>query len=217
MSDKAIILDIDGTLVDSNDAHARSWQQAMKAFNYDIPFEQIRPLIGMGGDQLLPRVTGIQETSELGEKIAAKRKAIFHEEYLPKLKPFPGVRDLLQRLRDDGYQLLVATSATEEDLKSLLEITGAADLIGDTTSSSDADQSKPNPDIIQAALEKGGVDPSNAVMLGDTPYDIQAAARAGVRTIGLRSGGWHELPGALAVYDDPADLLRRYDDSPLRH
>ena len=217
MTYKAIILDIDGTLVDSNDAHARSWQQAMKAYNYDVPYDQIRPLIGMGGDQLLPRVTGVEESSELGEKIAQKRKSIFHEEFLPHLQPFPGVRDLLQRLRDDGYRLLVATSATEEDLKPLLEITGASDLIDDTTSSSDADRSKPNPDIVQAALEKAGVDASDAIMIGDTPYDIQAAARSGVRIIGLRGGGWQELPGALAVYDDPADLLRRYDDSPLRH
>jgi phosphoglycolate phosphatase-like HAD superfamily hydrolase len=213
-----IILDIDGTLVDSNDAHARAWVEAFAEHGIKIAFEDVRRLIGMGGDKLLPKVSGIPEESPLGKAIGRRRGEIFKTRYLPHIKAFPCARELLLRCRKDGLHLVVASSAKEEELKPLLEIAGAADLIEEKASSDDADKSKPDPDIVQAALDGAGFSAAEAVMLGDTPYDIEAATRAGVRVIAFRSGGWNdaELAGALAIYDGPADLLAHYAESPLK-
>ncbi|HEX5735368.1 MAG TPA: HAD family hydrolase [Blastocatellia bacterium] len=214
---RGVILDVDGTLVDSNDAHARAWRDALAEHNIDVEYEKVRPLIGMGGDKLLPELTGVEEDSALGKKIGETRSKIFKTKYLPQLKPFPRVKELLQRMKDDGLKLVVASSAKEDELKELIKIAGAAEFIEDKTSSSDAENSKPDPDIVQAALDELGLAPDEAIMIGDTPYDVKAAARAGIKTIGLRSGGWRDadLRGAEAVYADPADLLARYDSSPL--
>ncbi len=218
MQFKAVLLDIDGTLIDSNDAHANAWVDAGKEFGYDIAFDHVRWLIGMGGDKVLPEVTGLQEESEEGEKILARRGEIFREQYLPKLKPFEYARELLQQMSDDGMKLVVATSASEEDLAGLLRQAGIEDLIDKAANSDDAEESKPAPDIVEAALKRGKVEPGEAIMLGDTPYDIGAATRAGVSIIALRCGGWdtEDLRGAVAVYDNPADLLGGYTSSPLR-
>ncbi|CAN5814298.1 MAG: HAD family hydrolase [Gemmatimonadetes bacterium] len=214
---RAVILDVDGTLIDSNAAHARAYVDAGKELGYDIDFEKVRRLIGMGGDKLLPEAVGFEEDSEEGERITERKKEIFREQYLPKLKPTPGARRLLHRLRDDAIKLVVATSAKKDEMKGLLEQAEIGDLIQDATSASDAEESKPDPDIVEAALEQTGFPADQVVMIGDTPYDVEAATRAGVRIIGVRSGGWGDadLDGAIAVYEDPADLLEHYDDSPL--
>ncbi|MBA2572738.1 MAG: HAD family hydrolase [Gemmatimonadetes bacterium] len=214
----AVILDIDGTLIDSNDAHARAYEDAGRELGFDIPFERVRPLIGKGGDKVLPEVTGIEEDSPDGERITERKGEIFRERYLPTLKPLPGARQLLHRFRDDTMKLVIATSAGKDDLKGLLEQAGVADLIQDATSADDAEESKPDPDIVLAALKQAGFPPEEIVMIGDTPYDVEAATRAGVRIVGVRCGGWgdQDLQGAIAVYDDPADLLDRYDESPFR-
>ncbi|CAN5800862.1 HAD family hydrolase [soil metagenome] len=214
----AVILDIDGTLIDSNDAHARAYEDAGRELGFDIPFERVRPLIGKGGDKVLPEVTGIEEDSPDGERITERKGEIFRERYLPTLKPLPGARQLLHRFRDDTMKLVIATSAGKDDLKGLLEQAGVADLIQDATSADDAEESKPDPDIVLAALKQAGFPPEEIVMIGDTPYDVEAATRAGVRIVGVRCGGWgdQDLQGAIAVYDHPADLLDRYDESPFR-
>jgi HAD superfamily hydrolase (TIGR01509 family) len=214
---RGIILDIDGTLVDSNDAHARAWVEAFAEFDIHITFEQVRWLIGMGGDKLMPKVSGIKEDSSEGQAISRRRGEIFKARYLPHIKAFPQARALLQRMRAAGLKLVVASSAKEDELKPLLEIAGAADLIEEKTSSDDADHSKPDPDIVEAALDGADFSADEAVMLGDTPYDIEAATRAGVRVIAFRSGGWDDtgLKGAVAIYDGPADLLAHYGESPL--
>jgi HAD superfamily hydrolase (TIGR01509 family) len=214
---RGVILDVDGTLVDSNDAHANAWVEALAEHGRQVAFKKIRPLIGMGGDKLLPEAAGIEEDSDEGKKISEYRSEVFKKKYLPVLKPFPGVRELLERMRGEGLKLVVASSAKKDELKHLLEIAGAADLIEGKTSSSDAESSKPDPDIIQAALDDSGLPPGEVVMLGDTPYDIESAGRAGVKTIALRCGGWDDskLTGAIAIYDGPRDLLARYDSSPL--
>jgi HAD superfamily hydrolase (TIGR01509 family) len=214
---KAAILDVDGTLVDSNDAHAKAWVEALHEHGYDVPYERLRPLIGMGGDNLLPEVIGVEKDDPVGERLSKRRGEIFKERYLETIKPFPGTRELLKRMRADGLQLAVASSAQEDELKPLLEIAGAADLIGSKTSSDDAESSKPDPDIIHAALQRLKMAPGEALMLGDTPYDVEAARRAGVGTVAFRCGGWkdHGLKDAIAVYDGPADLLARFDDSPF--
>ncbi len=214
---RAVILDVDGTLIASNDAHARAYVDAGKELGYDIDFEKVRRLIGMGGDKLLPRAVGLEEDSEEGKRITERKKEIFHERYLPTLEPTPGARQLLDRLRDDAVKLVVATSAKEDEMKGLLEQAGIQDLIQDATSSSDAEESKPDPDIVQAALDQAGFPTDRVVMIGDTPYDVEAATRAGVGIIAVRSGGWadEDLRGALVIYDHPADLLEHYEESPL--
>lgn len=215
---RGIILDIDGTLVDSNDAHAKAWVEALAEHHIHVAFEQVRPLIGMGGDKLLPKVANVSEDTPLGKAIGERRGEIFKTRYLPHIKAFPSTRELLLRVRDDGLKLAVASSAKEEELKPLLKIAGIEDLIEEKTSSDDADHSKPDPDIVKAALDSTGLAADEALMLGDTPYDIESASRAGVKVIAFRSGGWDDahLAGALAIYDDPADLLAHYDESPIR-
>ena len=213
-----VLLDIDGTLLDSNDAHAQSWVEIFRRHGYDIPFERVRPLIGKGGDKLLPELTGLDSEAGKGKQMTEERSQLFLRDYLPKLRPTRGARDLVKRLRDDGFRLVVATSASGDELHQLLRQAQVDDLIDQATSSSDAESSKPDPDIIQAALKKGKLRPQEAVMLGDTPYDIEAAGRAGVPTIALRCGGWWDdaaLAGAVAIYDDPAALLADIDRSPL--
>jgi len=213
----AVLLDIDGTLVDSNDAHARAWTDTLAQFGHDVPFARVRALIGEGGDKLLIQVAGIDKDSPEGRHIEKVRGDRFLCGYLPHLKPLPMARELLARMREDGFTLVAATSAKKSEMDALLEICGANDLVHAATSSDDADRSKPDPDIIQAALVKAKATPTTALMLGDTPYDIDAAGRAGVDALAVRSGGWgtEALDGAIAIYDDVADLLARYTDSPL--
>ena len=215
---RAALLDIDGTLIDSNDAHARAWVAAGAATGYDIHFDVVRPLIGMGGDRVTPMVTGHAEDSAEGERIGERRGEIFRERHLRSLVPTRGARALLEKMKAARLELVVATSASREDMNALLERAGVRDLIDERTSSADADSSKPAPDIIEAALARAGVQPSEAIMLGDTPYDVAAARNAGVECVVLRCGGrWTDgdFAGALAIYDDPADLLANWDSSPF--
>jgi HAD superfamily hydrolase (TIGR01509 family) len=214
---RAVLLDIDGTLIDSNDAHARAWQVALERQGHVVPFERIRSLIGKGGDKLLAEVAGIDKDSAAGQAIDELRGKLFREDELPQLKAFPRARELLQRMRDSGLELVVATSAKEEEMNALLDVCGARELVRARASGDEADHSKPDPDLIQAALRKAGVAAEAALMLGDTPYDVAAAARGDVRTVALRSGGWgdSDLRGALAIYRDAADLLAHYEGSPF--
>jgi len=213
----AVIFDVDGTLVDSNDAQARSWVDALKEFGYSVPYEKVRPLIGMGGDKVLPETIGVQKDSEKGKQISKRRSEIFKEKYLPNVKPFPDAQKLLDRMRKQGLKLAIATSAQPDELRPLLQIVGAADLIEDKTSARDVKSSKPDPDVMQVALKRVGYPPNEVVMIGDTPYDIEAARKVGVGAIAFRCGGWSDsdLAGAIAIYNDPADLLAHYDSSPL--
>lgn len=214
---RGVLFDIDGTLVASNEAHTQSWVDVLQEAGYDVPFDVIWPMIGMGGDKLLPSATGIELNSEPGERIGKRRWEIFKRDYLPKLKPTPGARDLVLRMKEDNLTLIIATSASGNELGELLEVAGVADLMDDTTSSTDAAESKPDPDIVQVAVRKSGFEPDDLIMLGDTPYDVQAAIGAHVKLVGLLCGGWskEELSGAVAIYDDPGDLLRWYDQSPF--
>ena len=212
----AALLDVDGTLVDSNDAHARAWVEVLAEDGYEVPFAQVRRLIGKGGDKLVPEVTGRRDedwTKQLGER----RQRIFFDRHLASIEPFPRVRELLQCMKASGLALVIATSANEEELERLLDIAGVADLLDEQATKDDAKRSKPDPDIIGAALKRAGVDASRALMLGDTPYDVEAAQRAGVGTVALESGGWHQpdLGGAVAIYRDAAALLAAFAQSPF--
>lgn len=214
---RAVILDVDGTLVDSNGAHVQVWVDALAENGIEVPVAKIRKLVGMGGDNLLPAAVGIDEESPRGKAIADRRGELFHSRYLHHVEPFPAVRPLLERMRDAGLRLAVASSSPAEEMKVLLDRAGVSGLLQDATSGSDAKRSKPDPDIVQAALDKLDLPPEEAIMLGDTPYDIEAAGKAGVGVIALRCGGFPDadLQGALAIYDDPADLLARFEESPL--
>ncbi|MDM9381156.1 HAD family hydrolase [Chlorogloeopsis sp. ULAP01] len=215
---QGVILDIDGTLVLSNDAHAQAWVEAFKKFGHQIEFEQVRPMIGMGGDQIIPKlIPGLSSEEGEGKKIANSRKELFLDKYASNLTPAKGARELLLKMQEQGLRLVVATSAKSEELSVLLKIAEIDDLLEETTTSSDADSSKPDPDIVKAALSKSQLQPDQVVMLGDTPYDIQSANKVGVDVIAFRCGGFDDtqLAKAIAIYDTPADLLAQYDNSPL--
>src|SRR5689334_22622302 len=184
LSIRGVLLDVDGTLLDSNDAHAQSWVEIFRRHNFDIPFERVRPLIGKGGDKLLPELTGIDAESTRGKQLSNERSSLFLENYLPALEPTRGARLLVEKLKAKGLRLVIATSSNEKELQALLCQAGVADLIECATSSADG-ASKPDPDIVRAALKEGRLAPHETVMVGDTPYDIEAAGRSGVRTIAL--------------------------------
>lgn len=208
---------MDGTLIDSNGAHARAYVDAARELGLALDYEEVRQRIGKGGDKLVPEVSGLSEEEGKGKELSRRKKEIFSRHYLPGLKPTPGARELLERLRDEGIQRVVATSAKKDEMRELLEQVGIAELIDQATSSDDAEESKPDPDIVRAALKQAGSPREQTLMLGDTPYDVQAARRAGVRIVAVRCGGWSDpdLTGALAVYDDPRDLLAHFDASPF--
>ncbi|HEY1951442.1 MAG TPA: HAD family hydrolase [Gemmatimonadaceae bacterium] len=212
---EGVIFDVDGTLVDSNDAHANSWVETFAEAGYDVPFDAVRPLIGMGGDKLLPKTVGIRQDSSEGKRLSKRRSEIFRERYLPRLRPFPGARDLVSLIRSRGLKPIVATSAKDDELMELLKAAQVADLMEEKATSSDAQHSKPDPDIVEAAIEESGTSPQRLVMIGDTPYDVEAAGRAAVRCIAFRCGGWKDkdLRGAVEIYDGPADLLAHYESS----
>jgi HAD superfamily hydrolase (TIGR01509 family) len=208
---RAILFDIDGTLLLSNDAHARSWHEAFIRYGYNIPVEAIRPLMGMGGDKLVPTLApDLQAGEGTGHDISNYRKKLVLGKYVQEMKPSPGARDLVQYLQQQGYQTVVATSAAGEELEALLNAAGVNDLFAHTATADDAERSKPDPDIIHAALTKADAMPSQAIMVGDSPYDIAGAGHAGVEVIALRCGGFSDgdLQGATAIFNDPADLLR---------
>jgi HAD superfamily hydrolase (TIGR01509 family) len=211
----ALILDVDGTLVDSNDAHALAWIDAFSEAGVHVAYKDVRRAIGMGGDKLMPLVSGIQKDSPEGRRIADRRTAIFKERYLPGIRPFPRVRDLVARFSRDGFTVVIASSANDEELGPLLERAGVTDLIEARTSSDDAEESKPDPDIVEAALAHARAPREAAIMIGDTPYDAEAARRAGIGFVGVESGGWprEALTGALEVYAAPADLYANYEES----
>ena len=218
---KAVIFDIDGTLLDSVDQHAHAWQDAFRRFGHEIPYEKIRSQIGKGGDQILPLFLSKQEQEKIGKDLQDYRSTLFKEKYLPDVKPFPCVRDLFLKIKDNGQQLALASSAKGDELKTFERIAGIDDLVQAETSSADAKHSKPNPDIFQAALDKlgQGVKPENCVVVGDSPHDAEGAKRAGLACVGVLCGGFPEESlveaGCVAIYAGPEDLLRRYDGSPL--
>jgi beta-phosphoglucomutase-like phosphatase (HAD superfamily) len=220
MGFQGIILDVDGTLVLSNDAHAQAWVEAFAASGYNVAFEQVRPLIGMGGDQIIPMLTpGLNDQEGVGKAISDRRKALILEKFGPDLEAAPGSQSLVQRMQAEGLKTVIASSATKEELSLLLQIAHLEDLVADATSSKDTEASKPAPDVVEVALQKLSLPVEQVVMLGDTPYDVEAAAQAGVAVIAVRCGGFsdQQLSGAIAIYDHPGDLLAQYNQSPLGH
>jgi phosphoglycolate phosphatase-like HAD superfamily hydrolase len=216
---RAAIFDVDGTLVDSVDLHAAAWQEALVQFGHSVTFEQARSQIGKGGDQLVPVFLSPAEQADHGNALEEWRGTLFKSKYLPLVRPFSAVPELLRRVRDAGLKVAVASSAKRSELDIYLEIARITDLVDVATSSEDAGQSKPAPDIFQVALKKLGLEGNDAVAIGDTPYDAEAAGKAGISTIGMLSGGFTEPDllrgGCVAVYPGPGALLACFDASPL--
>ncbi len=212
MSDvRGVIFDVDGTLIDSNDAHAHAWETALAQNGFDVPYATLRGMIGMGGDKIVPLVTGLGADDDEVEKLGKDCDAIFEKVYAPTLHAFPDVRALFERMKSSGLGLFIATSAKEQQLDELLRIANIKDLLSDTSSKNPSERSKPDPDIVHAAVVGSGLPESALLMVGDTPYDMEAATRARVRPIGVRSGGWtdHDLVGAVVVYDGVWSMLAR--------
>jgi HAD superfamily hydrolase (TIGR01509 family) len=217
---KAAIFDIDGTLVDSVDLHAKAWQEAFAKYGREIAFDDVRQQIGKGGDQLLPVFLTREQQEKYGKKLEDYRGQLFKEKYVPLVKPFPRVRELLQRVKQDGKQIALASSAKSDEIETYKRIANIEDLVEEQASSEDAERSKPHPDIFQAALDRlRNVSPSEAVTIGDSPYDCIAAGKLKILSIGVLSGGFPEeqlrAAGASAIYKDCADLLDRYEQSPF--
>lgn len=213
---KAVIFDIDGTLIDSNDAHAESFVRAFKKFGKDAPFKELKCLIGMGADDILEKYLSKREIEELGEDLKEYRKKLFLKEYLPEVKVFPKTRELFERLKADKKQSALASSAGEEELKEYKKLLNINDLIGEETNADDAEEAKPEPDIFLAAFAKlKNVEKENVLIIGDTPYDAEAATKANLRIMGVLSGGWRREKlietGCAEVYRDIVEIFDNYE------
>lgn len=217
---KAVVFDIDGTLLDSVDLHARAWVEAFAHFGIRAEEAEVRRQIGKGGDQLLPVFVDEARLTREGEAIESYRSDLFKRTYLAQAKPFPAVGALLSHVRDAGQIVALASSGKADEVENYQKILGITDLVDVVTTSDDADRSKPHPDIFEAVLKKlPGVAKDAVMVIGDTPYDAQAAAGAGLSTIGVLCGGFPEAElsaaGCVAIYRDPQDLLDGYARSPL--
>jgi HAD superfamily hydrolase (TIGR01509 family) len=210
---QAVLFDVDGTLVDSNDAHARAWVDVLGQFGYPAELARLRRMIGMGGDKIVSTLTDLDPEGSRGKEMLAARTARFFDAYFPAVQPIAGGRALFERLRRDGIRPAVATSAKPDELVRLLKRAAVDDLVEEQASSGDAERSKPDPDIVHAALARLGLGPRQVVMIGDTPFDAESSRRAGVPFLAVRSGGWSDddFPGARAVFQDVGELLSRYE------
>ncbi len=219
MAFAAAIFDVDGTLVDSVDLHARAWQEAFAHFGRRVGLDEVRSQIGKGGDQLMPVFLSQDDLARRGKAIEEYRSQLWKAEYLKRVRAFPEVRDLFQRLLRRGVKVALASSAKKDELEIYQQIAGIDDLVKTETSADDAARSKPYPDIFAAALRRLGATKEAAVVIGDSPWDAIAARRLGVRSIGVLCGGFAEADlrgaGCMAIYRDPADLLARLEESPL--
>ncbi|KQU35224.1 HAD family hydrolase [Methylobacterium sp. Leaf94] len=217
---RAVIFDIDGTLLDSVDLHAQAWVDAFAHFGVTVSHDQARSQIGKGGDQLLPVFLDPEQVEREGKTIEAYRSDLFKRDYLSKVKPFPGVRALFEHLKAQDLTLALASSGKAKEVDHYQTLMGVEDLTDVVVSSDDVERSKPFPDIFEAALTKlAPITAAQAVVIGDTPYDAEAAGKAGLPTIGVLCGGFPEADlsasGCIALYKDPQDLLDAYAASPL--
>jgi HAD superfamily hydrolase (TIGR01549 family) len=215
----AFIFDIDGTLVDSNELHVQSWDRAFRHFGKIFPIEALRDEIGKGSDQYLPEFLTPQEIEHFGKQLDDYRSEIFRKEYLPKVRPFPKVPELFERIKDDGKRIVLASSGKEEDTEYYIELLKIGHLIEGYISGDEVARSKPGPDIFVACLDKFKLSHDETIVIGDTRFDIEAAARTGLRSIGVTCGGTDSnilrAAGAIAVYKDPANLLAHSDQMPV--
>jgi HAD superfamily hydrolase (TIGR01549 family) len=216
---KGVLLDIDGTLVLSNDAHAHAWVEAFSQSGHAVELTQIKGLIGMGGKQIIKKILGENTAESTIEKISKDHRSIFTKKFSTNIKQAPGARELVKKLRHIGFKLIATSSATPDTLEKMLNIADVEDLIPYTVGADDVDAPKPDPEIIHEALRKIGLPKNQSLLIGDSPYDLEATKRAGIMFIGVRCGGYkdHELHGATAIYDNPHELAVNLETSPLSH
>ena len=216
---KVLLSDIDGTLVDSNALHAESWRRTFEHFGIEVGLDEAWSQIGKGGDQLIPVFVSAEDRAQLEGSIKRYREDLMKREYMPRMLAFAQARNLLERVKKSGMRIVLATSAKDDDLAFYKRLVGMEDLVDEEATSSDAQESKPEPDIFAAALKKVAAEPEDAVALGDTPYDAEAAGKLGIRTIGLTCGGWKRRDllnaGCVQVFRNPQHLLAEFDHSAL--
>ena len=217
---KAVLFDIDGTLLDSVDLHAESWVRAFAHFGVEADFREVRGHIGEGADHLLPAFLPNGTSRERMKEIEDYRSHLFKKDYLPKVRPFPKVKELFERIKEDGRKVALASSCTEDEIGEYENIAAISDMVDCESTSDDAQASKPAPDIFLKAVERvAPITAQECIIVGDTHYDGEAARRAGIPFIGVLCGGSSELQlreaGAVAIYKDPADLLAHYSTSPI--
>jgi HAD superfamily hydrolase (TIGR01509 family) len=212
----AAILDIDGTLVDTNYQHALAWWRAFKRFDIILPTWRIHRHVGMGGDHLIEALTDSETEKKLGDDIRAAEKALY-KELIDEVAPMAQARELMVDLKERGHPVVLASSAKEEEVEHYLDLLDARSVLDDYTTSADVEATKPEPDLVQAAIEKSGSD--QAVMVGDSTFDVESALRAGIETIAVLTGGFSEQElrdaGAAAVFESVAELRKRLDETPL--
>ena len=209
-----VLFDVDGTLVDTPYLHAVAWWQAMRRFGYDAPMASVHRAVGMGADKIIEQVLGDRRDKSHDGAIAGAHTELY-KPYWPQLRPLPGAADLLRACKARGYRVVLASSASEEEVKALRRALDADDAVDVATTGDDAGESKPAPDILQVALERSGLDPERAVFLGDAVWDVYACARVGLPCVAVTCGGTSEGElrdaGAAAVYVDPAAVLADLD------
>ena len=216
MQTRAVIFDIDGTLIDSVDAHARAWHEAFTSFGFHVEQRAIRSQIGKGGDQLMPSFLTPAEVSQKGEALETFRSELWKEKYLPRVRPFSHVRALFEALRQRDVMIAVASSSKAPEAKEYLQRCQVDQLVQVKVTGDDVERTKPHPDIVHATLNGlGSFDPSRACLVGDSPFDMQAAAGAGVRPLGVLCGGFPEedlrAAGASECFNDPQALLENLE------
>lgn len=216
---KALLCDIDGTLVQSNWLHAEAWCDAFRTIGMELEVEDVRRQIGKGGDELIPVFVPWWKRLGVQEPLKRYRKFVFEQDYMGRMTALPGARDLLARCKAAGIEVALATSAHRDHLAAYGRLVGMEDLVDKATSASDADRAKPHPDIFTATLHKLKRPAKECIALGDTPYDAEAAGLAGLRTIGVTTGGWSRedllAAGCVEVYRDVQELLERFEESAL--
>ncbi|MEG9436632.1 HAD family hydrolase [Edaphobacter sp. HDX4] len=216
---EAVLCDIDGTLIESNWLHAAAWKDAFEVAGVNLDVEAIRRQIGKGGDELIPVFIPYWRRRILEEPLKAYRKLLFRTQYLDQVKSFPDTREFFHRMKKAGIKTALASSANEEELDTYKALARISDLVDVSITADDVDHAKPHPDIFETALHKVGAKPSSVLALGDTPWDAESAGKAGIRTIGVTTGGWthQELydAGCIEVYKDISDLLQNFDCSAL--
>jgi HAD superfamily hydrolase (TIGR01509 family) len=213
---EAALLDVDGTLIDSNYQHALAWYRAFRRHGIVLPVWRIHRAVGMGGDQLVPALVGREVDEETGDAIRETRDVLYGE-LIDEVEPLEGARDLIVELRRRGLRVILASSSPENELDHYLNLLDARELADAWTTNDDVEATKPAPDLVLAALEKAGT--SSAVMIGDTLWDVEAARKARVETICVITGGYSEAElrdaGAAAVFESVVDLREHFDEMPL--
>ncbi|MBV9001893.1 MAG: HAD family hydrolase [Solirubrobacterales bacterium] len=213
------VLDIDGTLVDTNYHHTIAWYRAFRQHEIVLPLWRIHRHIGMGGDQVVEALTDESTEREKGDDIRAAEKTLYFQ-LIEEVQPMAGARDLIEQLKHRGHTVVLASSAKADEVDHYLDLLDARELADGWTTSADVESTKPEPDLVSAALERAGGSAEDAVMIGDTPWDVEAAGNAGVGTVAVRTGGFAvaelEEAGAIAVFESVAELCEKLDQTPLR-